>query len=81
VQVATVADAAAAENLSRRLAAAGYEVYMVPDAEGMLRVRVGPYPTRAAAQNAVARLRKAGRKPLLVQERQPIARTEIAMGR
>jgi hypothetical protein len=60
IQIAAVGDQAGARELVRSLKASGLGAYLVspPTGEpgGLYRVRVGPYPTRAAAARATAPL-------------------------
>ena len=68
VQVAAVQSAAAADELMQQLHAEGYDPYVVRDADGLLKVRVGRFPRRADAQNLVAELRsKFGGSPFVVE--------------
>ena len=70
-QVAAVQSVAAADELMRRLAAAGYEPHVVRDADGLFKVRVGRYPDRQQAQRVVNELRqRLGGSPFVVEEQQ-----------
>lgn len=72
VQVAAVRSAAAADDLMRRLAQYGYQPRAVREADGLLKVRVGPYRTRAEAQRAAATLKtRLGGSPFVVEEQRP----------
>jgi cell division septation protein DedD len=74
IQIAALRDAARASKMVQELTASGYAAYLVPPAEtasdGLIRVRVGGYPTRAAALRALSTLEKRrGEKFWLVTER------------
>jgi cell division septation protein DedD len=61
IQVAALRSASKAQSLAAALAAGGFPAYLdetMPD--GLTRVRVGPYDTRAAAQEAARVLEKRG---------------------
>ena len=63
VQVGSFAQASNAENLRERLAGQGFDAFVsrvATDAGTMHRVRVGPVPERAAAEQLMTRLRTAG---------------------
>ena len=60
VQVAAVADPAAADALVLRLTADGYAAKLVAGDGALLRVRVGGYPSEETAREAVQRLRQGG---------------------
>jgi DedD protein len=63
VQVAALADSKAAEELASKLTAAGFPAHVEPVAtrQGPVqRVRVGAYPTREAADVALANIKAAG---------------------
>src|ERR1700686_2053953 len=63
IQVAALADAKAASDLASKLKAGGYPGYTeaFATAQGaMQRVRVGPYPSRDAADAALAKLKASG---------------------
>jgi DedD protein len=63
VQVAAFADVAKAKQLQKQVSGAGLKTYteVVATKSGeVTRVRVGPYPTREAAEKARTQLRKAG---------------------
>lgn len=69
VQVAALRDPARARDLAGELQAAGYRAYVVTPAEpgdGLHRVRVGAYGTRAAAAAAAAKLGRARNERLWV---------------
>ena len=57
VQVAATSDSTAAAFAARRLGAMGIEANVIRDA-GMLKVRSGTYPSRAAAQTVLGRVRR-----------------------
>ena len=72
VQVAAVRAAAAADDLMRRLTQYGYQARAVREPDGLLKVRVGPYPSRTEAQRAAATLKtRLGGSPFVVEERHP----------
>lgn len=72
VQVGAVRSAAAANDLMRRLTQYGFQTRVVRDPDGLLKVRVGPYQTRAEAQRASGRLQtRLGGKPFVVEEPKP----------
>ena len=63
IQVAALADAAAARQLVGKVKGAGFPGYVEPMTTGqgtIQRVRVGPYASRDAADNALAKLKAAG---------------------
>jgi hypothetical protein len=69
VQVAAVQSPAAVDQLMRSLSADGYESHVVRESNGLLKVRVGRYRTRAEAERVAVRLkRKLGGNPFVVQE-------------
>lgn len=69
VQVAAVRTAVAADEVMRSLRAAGYESRAVRDADGLLKVRVGRFRTRAEAERVQAELRRrVGGQPFIVEE-------------
>lgn len=69
VQVAAVQSAAAADELMRSLSGDGYESHVVRESDGLLKVRVGHYRTRAEAQRVALRLkRKLGGNPFVIEE-------------
>jgi hypothetical protein len=69
VQVAAVRSPLAADALMRDLRAAGYEPRVVREPDGMLKVRVGRFATRAEAQRLVEPLRRRfGGSPFVVEE-------------
>jgi tetratricopeptide (TPR) repeat protein len=70
VQVAAVSSAVAANQTMQQLQTAGYDARVVRDASGLLKVRVGHFTTRAAADRLQAELkRKLGGSPFVVTER------------
>jgi tetratricopeptide (TPR) repeat protein len=69
VQVAAVGTAQAADDLMRQLSAAGFQSRVVRDTDGLFKVRVGRYQTRAEAQALQAELKsKVGGSPFVVEE-------------
>jgi cell division septation protein DedD len=69
VQVAAVQSPAAANDLMRSLVGAGYQTHVVRESDGLLKIRVGHYRTRAEAERIAVRLkRKLGGNPFVVQE-------------
>lgn len=69
VQIAAVGNATAADNVTRQLAAEGYQPHIVME-DGLFKVRVGRFATRAEAERLVAPLRDAtGGTPFIVEER------------
>ena len=69
VQVAAVRTAAAADELMRSLRAAGYDSRVVRDTDGLLKVRVGRFRTRAEAERVQGELRRRlGGQPFIVEE-------------
>ncbi len=72
VQVGAVRSASAANDLMRRLTQYGFQTRVVRDPDGLLKIRVGPYKTRAEAQRASSRLKtRLGGKPFVVEEPAP----------
>ena len=72
VQVGAVRSAAAANDLMRRLTQYGFQTRVVRDPDGLLRIRVGPYKSRAEAQRASSRLKtRLGGSPFVVEEPKP----------
>jgi hypothetical protein len=72
VQVAAVRTAAAADDLMRRLTQYGYQARAVREPDGLLKVRVGRYPSRTEAQRVAATLKtRLGGSPFVVEERRP----------
>jgi tetratricopeptide (TPR) repeat protein len=70
VQVAAVGTAAAADQVMRDLAGAGFRPRVVREADGLFKVRVGEFPTRAEAQALQGEVRgKVGGQPFVVEER------------
>jgi cell division septation protein DedD len=52
-----------------RLKTMGYNAYVVRDSTGYLKIRVGPYPSREAAQRIQAQLKtRLGGQPFVVEE-------------
>ena len=69
VQVAAVQSAAAADEMMRALSAQGYESHVVRDSDGLLKVRVGHYRTRAQALRIAGAIKaKRGGSPFVVEE-------------
>ncbi|HXE56494.1 MAG TPA: SPOR domain-containing protein [Gemmatimonadales bacterium] len=69
VQVAAVRSRRTADDLVRRLEAAGFEGRVVQGSDGLLRVRVGRYPSRSGAASVAAQLKaKLGGTPYVVAE-------------
>ncbi len=69
VQVAAVATATAADEMMRTLNTAGFQPRVVRDADGLFKVRVGRYATRAEAQQLQVEIRrKLGGSPFVVEE-------------
>jgi tetratricopeptide (TPR) repeat protein len=69
VQVAAVGSATAADDAMRSLSAAGYQSRVVRDTDGLFKVRVGPFATRAEAQRVQAEIKhKVGGSPFIVEE-------------
>jgi len=69
VQVGAFADAVAAQDVRQKLRRKGFESFVIPAAEsgdGKWRVRVGPVPTRGAADRLAARLKREERLPTWV---------------
>jgi tetratricopeptide (TPR) repeat protein len=72
VQVGAVRSAAAANDLMRRLTQYGFQTRVVRDPDGLLKIRVGPYKTRAEAQRASSRLKtRLGGSPFVMEEPKP----------
>jgi len=72
VQVAAMRSAAAADDLMRRLSTYGYQPRALREPDGLLKVRVGPYPTRTEAQRVAAAIKaRLGGSPFVVEERRP----------
>jgi cell division septation protein DedD len=68
VQAAAPSSDAAARDVVRRLAGAGHTARVVPVDNGVYRVRMGPYPTQAAADSAVRAARALlGGSPFIVR--------------
>jgi cell division septation protein DedD len=70
VQVGAFGEELAAERLAGSLRAKGYPAYVVSGGTGAAswRVRVGPWPSRAAGEQAAARLKREERLPTWVLE-------------
>lgn len=69
VQVAAVRSAGAADDVMRRLNAAGHQPHVVRDADGLFKVRVGRFARREEAQRLAADLRRSfGGNPFVVEE-------------
>jgi DedD protein len=65
VQLGSFANQANAKRLAGEVAAKGYSTYLLPlkrDGQTLYRVRVGPEPTRKAADELAAKLKQAGYK-------------------
>jgi cell division septation protein DedD len=70
VQVAAVGTATAADRVMRDLDSAGYDPYVMRDADGLFKVRVGRYAARQEAlQLAQDIRRKLGGEPFVVEVR------------
>ena len=68
VQVAAVQSAAAADEMMQRLHREGYDPHVIRDEDGLLKVRVGRFPSRADAEALLAELRsKIGGSPFVVE--------------
>jgi peptidoglycan lytic transglycosylase len=65
VQVGSFAESGRAQRFSDRLRATGREIYLEPY-RGLTRVKVGPYPTREKAQDALDRLENEGFEGIVV---------------
>lgn len=70
VQVLATQNATTADELSKKLAKAGFkaDVSQIPNKDGWFRVRVGPYPDKAKAQMAAKKLQAADKtikKPIV----------------
>ncbi|HSJ98351.1 MAG TPA: SPOR domain-containing protein, partial [Myxococcota bacterium] len=75
VQVGAFADAAAAEQLARRLRAHGHRVYVAPSTgsdTARWRVRVGPLSSRSEAEGVAARLEREERVSTWVLAESPL---------
>jgi cell division septation protein DedD len=69
VQVAAVQSAAAADEVMQNLNRNGFEPYVVRDADGLLKVRVGRFARRAEAEQLLGRLRRVVEgRPFVVEE-------------
>jgi rare lipoprotein A len=65
VQVGSFAEPGRAERFSDRLRATGREIYLEPY-RGLTRVKVGPFPTREKAEDALGRLENEGFEGIVV---------------
>lgn len=69
VQVAAVRDAASADGVMRTLTEQGFTPHVVRDTDGLLKVRVGRFASRADADRLATRLRRTiGGRPFVVEE-------------
>lgn len=69
VQVIAGKSAPEIDQILTRLKGMGYQAHVARDSTGYLKVRVGPYPSREAAQRALTRLKATlGGQPFLVEE-------------
>lgn len=69
VQVLAVKSASQVDDMLTRLKVMGFAARVVRDSTGFFKVRVGPYATREAAQQAQQRLRtRLGGQPFVVEE-------------
>ncbi|HEV2064368.1 MAG TPA: SPOR domain-containing protein, partial [Thermoanaerobaculia bacterium] len=66
-QVGSFADRGRAERHADRVRAAGKTVFLEPY-QGLTRVKVGPYPSRAEAQSALDALEAAGFEGIVVPQ-------------
>ncbi len=69
VQVGAFSDGSSAENVRQKLRGKGFDSYVVPasaSGDGKWRVRVGPVPTRNAADSLAGRLKSEERLPTWV---------------
>jgi len=70
VQVLAIRSTAQVDEMLTRLTVMGYDARVVRDTSGLLKVRVGRYPTREEATTAQAQLRaRLGGRPFVVEER------------
>ncbi|MGH7644054.1 MAG: SPOR domain-containing protein, partial [Gemmatimonadales bacterium] len=70
VQVLAIRSAAQVDEMLTRLKVMGYDPRVVRDTTGLLKVRVGRYPTREEATTAQTQLRaRLGGRPFVVEER------------
>lgn len=68
VQVLAVKSAPQVDDVLSRLKVMGFNAKVVRDTSGLFKVRVGPYPTRDGAQEALGRLKtKLGGQPFIVE--------------
>lgn len=69
VQVLAGKSAPQIDEMLTRLKAMGYSAHVVRDSTGYLKIRVGPYPSRDAAQRIQAQLKvRVGGQPFVVEE-------------
>ena len=69
VQILAGKSAPQIDEMLTRLKAMGYNTYVVRDSTGYLKIRVGPYPSREAAQRIQAQLKtRLGGQPFVVEE-------------
>jgi tetratricopeptide (TPR) repeat protein len=69
VQVLMGKSAPQIDDMLNRLKTLGYAAHVVRDSSGYMKLRVGPYPTRDAAQRAQGQLKtRFGGQPFLVEE-------------
>lgn len=69
VQVLMGKSAPQIDDMLNRLKTMGYAAHVVRDSSGYMKLRVGPYPTRDAAQRAQGQLKtRFGGQPFLVEE-------------
>ena len=69
VQVLMGKSAPQIDDMLNRLKTLGYAAHVVRDSSGYMKIRVGPYPTRDAAQRAQGQLKtRFGGQPFLVEE-------------
>jgi len=69
VQVLAGKSAPQIDAMLTRLKAMGYDAHVVRDSTGYLKIRVGPYPSREAAQRIQAQLKtRLGGQPFIVEE-------------
>lgn len=69
IQVLMGKSAPQIDDMMNRLRTLGYAAHVVRDSSGYMKVRVGPYPTRDAAQRAQGQLKtRFGGQPFLVEE-------------
>jgi len=69
VQILAGKSAPQVDEMLTRLKTLGYSAHVVRDTTGYLKVRVGPYPSRDAAQRVQAQLKtRLGGQPFVVEE-------------